>query len=128
MQADAFRRARRLLNDRSHAVVMARILGTVHSLLVLMLLIVTGLLVALLATRGEARLPSVQLDSLPTWVQGRVVGTIQDVTLFDDTGLFPLVAANLSSHNPLPRQTARLLLRILGSVRALTNSRGALTS
>ena len=128
MQADAYRRARKLLSDRSHAVAMARILGTVHSLLVLMLLIVAGLLVALLATRGEARLPSAQLDSLPTWVQGRVVGTIQDVTLFDDAGLFPLVAANLSSHNPLHRQAARLLLRVLGSVRALTNNRGALTS
>ena len=128
MQADAYRRARRLLNDRSRAVVMARILGTVHSLLVLMLLIVAGLLGALLATRGEARLPSAQLDSLPTWVQGRVTGTIQDVSLFDDTGLFPLVAANLSSHNPLHRRAARLLLRILGVGRALTNNFGALTS
>ena len=128
MPADAYRRARKLLNDRPHAVMMARILGTVHSLLILGLLIVAGLLAALLATQGEARLPTAKLASMPLWILSRETGTDQDITVFDNTGLFPMVAANLSSDNPIHRHAAKLLLRVLRVVRTLMNNFGALTS
>jgi ATP-binding cassette subfamily B protein len=128
MHAEAYRRARRLLSEKPNAVALARALGVAHALLALVLFGLAGLLASLLATQGEARLPTRELEPLPLWVMARATGVEGDKTLFADTGLFPLAAATLSSPNPLHRSAAHLLLRMLGSVRPLMNNVGALTS
>ena len=57
MQVDAYRRARQLKSSRrSYAI--ARALGFIQSLLIVVLLGVIALFVALLASRGEARFPA----------------------------------------------------------------------
>jgi ABC-type multidrug transport system fused ATPase/permease subunit len=99
MQAEAYRRALLLLSSRRE-LVTARILGAVQSLLLLALLAVLSLYVALLASRGEARFPSAQLGLLPKWVQSRVAGADQQSLLFDDTGVFPVIADNLLKRYP----------------------------
>ncbi len=128
MHADAYLRARKLLSAERHGVVTAYILGALHSLLILALLVVVGLLLSLLASQGVARVPTRDLAAYPSWVKGRETGVIQDVAVFDDTGLFPLVAGNRNSPNPLHRMGARLLTPVLRSVPTLTNNVGALTS
>lgn len=128
MHAEAFARARKLLQDHRGAVVTAGVLGVVHSLLILVLLVVAGLLTGLLASQGEARYPTANVESLPKWVQGRTSGFDQKDSLFDDTGLFPLVAANLGGANPVHRSGARALLRLLNAAPTLRNNLGALTS
>lgn len=62
MQADAYRRARRLLSGSPSTVILARILGVVHSLLILALVAVAGLFTALLDRQGEARIPTRELS------------------------------------------------------------------
>ena len=128
MHADAYARARKLLGTGSHALAAARVLGVLHSLLILSLLAVAGLLASLLASQGEARLPTRELDELPSWVRGRATGVDQDVTVFDDSGIFPVVAANRSSANVLHGVGARVLQRSIRSVPTLMNNVGALTS
>src|SRR5271166_575290 len=102
MQADAYRRARKLLSSRREYVI-ARVLGFVQSLLLVALLGVIALFVALLASRGEARFPASKVDLLPKWAANRVSGEDQQLLLFDDTGIFPLIAGNLQSKNPVHR-------------------------
>jgi ABC-type multidrug transport system fused ATPase/permease subunit len=128
MHADAYRRARKFLSARPYAQTLAAVLGTLHSVLVLALLATAGLLTALLATQGEGRMPESQLGRLPTWVADRATGSDENDAIFSDSGLFPLVAGNRFSTNPLHRAGARLLMRTLGMVRSLMNNRGALTS
>src|SRR3954468_13220535 len=75
MQADAYRRARKLLSSSSpNVLVKAGFLGVVHSLLVLALLGIAGLLAGLLDSRGETRYPTDQLSSLPLWMARPVAG------------------------------------------------------
>ena len=63
MQADAYRRARKLLSSRRDYVI-ARVLGFVQSLLLVALLGIIALFVALLASRGEARFPASKVESI----------------------------------------------------------------
>src|SRR5512135_1877962 len=102
MHADAYRRARRLLSGRSN-VVVARVLGVLHSLLVLGLLMVLGLLISLLATQGVARYPTAKQAESPSWLARRVSGRGAQYTYYRNTGLFPLVAANRWGTNPTHR-------------------------
>src|SRR6185437_9902808 len=67
MQAIAYRRAHHLLGSQRDPVI-ARILGTIESLLIVALLGVVSLFVALLASRGEARFPADRVNQLPKWV------------------------------------------------------------
>src|SRR2546423_273817 len=80
MHADAFGRARKLLSSSSpNARVKAGVLGVVHSLLMLSLLGIAGLLAGLIVTRGETRFPTERLASLPGWMsQPREVTDIRD--------------------------------------------------
>ena len=76
MHADAFGRARKLLISSSpNAQVKAAVLGVVHSLLMLSLLVVAGLLAGLLVSQGETRLPIERSTSFPQWMPHRVAGT-----------------------------------------------------
>jgi ATP-binding cassette, subfamily B, bacterial len=127
MQADAYRRARKLLSSHRDYVT-ARVLGFVQSLLLVALLGVIALFVALMASRGEARFPEAEANELPQWVISRETGRDQKFLLFDDTGIFPLIAGNLLSGNPVHVMGARALglsTRLLPTMR--TNV-GALTT
>ncbi len=128
MHADAYARAHKLLSDRRGAVVAAAVLGVLHSLVLLLLLGSVGLLTALLASRGEARLARSVTSGLPAWVGTHASGEDQGDDLLSDTGLFPIVAANYRSENPFHLAGARLLLRVLNRVPTLRNNAGALTS
>jgi ATP-binding cassette subfamily B protein len=128
MHADAYPRARKLLENGPWTLAVASVLGALHSLLILALLGVAGLLAGLLASRGEARMPARELASLPSWVSSRETGVVDDVAVFDDSGLFPLVAGNWSSPYWLHRQGARGLLRVIRVVPTLMNNVGALAS
>ena len=108
MQADAYSRARQLLSSRREYVI-ARALGFFQSLLLVALLGLVALLVALLSSRGETRFPASKVDLLPAWVVNRVTGEDQQYLLFDDTGIFPLIADNLQSRNPVHRAGASIL-------------------
>ncbi len=78
MQADAYRRARKLLSSRREYVI-ARVLGFVQSLLIVALLGVIALFVALLSSQGEARFPASQQILLPAWVVNRATGTTSNI-------------------------------------------------
>ncbi len=126
MQADAYRRARALLGSHPD-LITARVLGAVQSLLLLALLGTMCLFVALMASRGAARFPRAEAHRLPAWVanQGVLDG---DVLRFRNTGVFPLVANNLLSANPVHRAGARLLDFISALITPLRNNLGALTT
>jgi ABC-type multidrug transport system fused ATPase/permease subunit len=129
MDADAYRRARRLLSGGPNAVVRAQVLGVLHSLLVLGLLAVIGLLFSLLATRGVARWPTERIDELPAWLStGAMSGQGQVYTYFQNTGLLPIAAENRWSANPAHRWAARVLQAVLARVATLRNNLGALTT
>jgi ATP-binding cassette subfamily B protein len=125
MQADAYRRARQLMSSR-HDYVIARALGLVQSLAVFMLLGVVALFVALLASRGEARFPSSKARLLPIWMVNRVTGEDQQYQIFDDSGIFPLIADNLESKNPIHHAGASLLNWTAGRFAALRYNRSAI--
>ena len=127
MQADAYRRARKLLSSR-RAYVIARVLGFVQSLLLVALLGVIALFVALLSSRGEARFSASKANMLPAWVANRVTGEDQQYLLFDDTGIFPLIAGNLQSKNPVHRAGASILGWATRAFPALQYNRSALTT
>ena len=128
MYADAYARARKLLSDRSGVIATTSTLGVLHSLLLLILLATLGLLTALLTSQGEARYPTAHTAQLPAWVKTRATGNDADQTLFSNTGLFPIVASNLDSANPIHRFGARTILRLLNRAPTLRNNIGALTS
>jgi hypothetical protein len=50
-----------------------------------------------MASRGEARFPATRANLLPKWVGSRATGQDQQYVLFDDTGIFPVIASNLLS-------------------------------
>src|SRR5437868_5847859 len=100
MHADALGRARKLLSSSSpNARLKAGVLGVVHSLLILSLLLIAGLLAGLLVTRGETRFPTARRASFPPWMRSPVAGTDGEFTLYRNTGLFALAAENLWNPN-----------------------------
>jgi ATP-binding cassette subfamily B protein len=125
MQADAYRRARQLKSSRRDFAI-ARALGLIQSLLIVALLGVVALFVALLASRGEARFPSSKAKLLPYWVLNRATGEDQQYLLFDDTGIFPLIADNLQSRNPIHHGGATMLSWTASRFAALRYNRSAL--
>jgi ATP-binding cassette, subfamily B, bacterial len=127
MHADAYHRARRLLSGSSNAMV-AQVLGVLHSLLVLALLMVFGLLISLLDTQGVARYPTARKAESPPWLAQKVVGQGAQYIYYRNTGLYPLVAANRWSTNPAHREAARGLERVLRRIPTLLINHGALTT
>jgi ABC-type multidrug transport system fused ATPase/permease subunit len=126
MQAEFYRRARKLLgSDRD--LTTARILGALHSLLILALLGVICLFVVLMATRGRARYPRAEASRLPQWVAGHETADAQYLH-FTNTGVFPLVADNLLSSNPVHRAGAWLVDKVSAVLPPLRNDLGALTT
>ena len=128
MHADAYDRARKLLSERRGAVATARVLGVVHSILLVGLLSVLGLLAGLLASQGVARYPADHVrGDLDPWVATRVTGFDQSDAVFDDTGLLPIVTGNIHSVNSVHRFGARLIRRLL-RLPTLQNNVGALAT
>jgi len=129
MHADAFGRARKLLISNSpNAQVKAAVLGVVHSLLMLSLLGVAGLLAGLLVSQGETRLPIEWSTSFPQWMPHRVAGTDGSFAVYRNTGLYSLVAGNRWSTNPAHRFGARVLQAVIRRVPTLRNDVGALAT
>ena len=153
MQADAYRRALRLVAARPGLVTQAHLLGVVESLLILGLVVVAGLLTALFDSQGETRFPTVRLRSTfdfassaaapiseepaaaarrkvgrDNWIGSHAVSRDGIYTRFTDSGLLPLVMANIDSNNPLHRRGAALLRGLLRVVPTLRNNVGALSS
>jgi ATP-binding cassette, subfamily B, bacterial len=131
MQAIAFHRAGRLLGSPRDAWI-ARILGAIESLLIVGLLAVVGLFVALIASRGEARVPSDRLDRLPKrvqeWLAPHRAGSDRDVALFDDTGIWPLIPDSLASPNPVHRFGGWVLIGLIYAFPTLLNNLGAVST
>ena len=113
MQADAYRRARKLLSSRREYVI-ARVLGFVQSLLIVALLGVIALFVARPVVAGRGAVSGVQGTAClpPVGHQSLRPAKISKYLLFDDTGIFPLIADNLQSRNPVHRAGASILGRI----------------
>ena len=125
MQAEGYRRARKLLTSRSDYVT-ARVLGFVQSLLVVALLGIIAILVAVLASRGEARFPSGTL--LPEWVRSRATGEDARYIVFKDTGVLPLVARSVLTENVLARLESRAILGLTRVLPSLRSNLGALAT
>jgi ABC-type multidrug transport system fused ATPase/permease subunit len=124
MQAFAYRRARQLLGSQRD-VVIARILGTIESLLIVALLAVVALFVALIASRGEARVPTALADQFE-WLNPHRSGADRGYLLFDNTGITPLIPDSLDSPNPVHRAGAKALRFLVRNVLTLQNNLGAL--
>jgi ABC-type multidrug transport system fused ATPase/permease subunit len=127
MQSVAYRRARGLLASRRDLVI-ARVLGVLLSCLILTLLGVVALFVSLMAFRGESRFPASEVSRLPEWVSNQLSGQDLQYRLFDDTGIFPLIAENLLSNNPIHQYGAAALNRLTVVLPSLRNNRGALAT
>ncbi len=137
MHAAAYRRARKLLSSKAQ-LVLARILGACLSILIFALLGIVCLFMSLMADRGEMRVPPDQIASLPSWIASRslveepanpTAPVSQDVyRFFENTGIFPVIAGNLTSSNPIHKGIARLLKRVVLALPALGTNLGALTT
>ncbi len=125
MQAVDYRRARTLLSSQRDQIT-ARILGVIQSLLIVSLLGVLALLVALMASRGEARFPESRIERLPEWLRSHHIGKEGNSLLYEDTGIFPLIPDSYSSANPIHRAGARMLIGLIRVLPTLRNNRGAL--
>ena len=127
MQAIAYHRAGRLLGSARDPVI-ARILGAIESLLIVALLAVVGLFVALIASRGEARVPASRVDRLPKqvadWLAPHRSGADRDVVLYDDTGIWPLIPDSIASPNPVHRVGAWALIGLIYAFPTLLNNLG----
>ncbi len=125
MQAIAYRRARNFLGSHRDLVI-ARILGAIESLLIVALLGVLGLFVALMTSRGEARVPVDRIDRLDNWVLPHRSGEDRGVVLFDDTGIFPLIPDSITSNNLVHYYGAWALIHLTRALPTLRNNLGAL--
>jgi ABC-type multidrug transport system fused ATPase/permease subunit len=128
MQAAAYDRARKLWTPRKGAVLRANVLGVVHSLLILGSILVTGGLVSLVITRGDAwSLPNGSPEILLS--QGAGTATRDDgAKLLRNGGIFPIVANNEQSETFTYRAVAGVVKRLLTSLPTLQNNQGALTT
>jgi hypothetical protein len=136
MHAAAYRRARKLPSAPGQ-LVLARTLGACLSLLIFALLGILCLFMSLMANQGQLRFPAGQLESLPTWIvspshvqpsPSEVNLADQEVRVFENTGIYPVVAGNLLSANPIHKGVARTLDRLVTALPALRTNRGALAS
>lgn len=127
MPSAAYRRVQQLWNLRPVLVGAARTVAVLHSLLVLALLGVGGLLLALILSRGIVRVGAGDLDQVPPWLSAQLPIDLDHDVVFRDTGLYPLVANNSGSRSsPAHRAGARLMRVLLAEVRPLRTNLAAL--
>jgi len=128
MQAAAYDRARKLWAPRRGSVRRAKLLGVVHSLLVLVAILLGGALAYLTTTRGEAwHAPFAEGES-PVRLAAPVASRSDGQVLYANSGLYPIVAANEASWFPLHRALARGVLGLIRRVPTLRNNEGAMTT
>jgi ATP-binding cassette, subfamily B, bacterial len=128
MQAAAYDRARKLWTPRQGAVLRANVLGVFHSLLILASILVSGALVSLVITQGNAW--SVPPGSTETTLHvGQAAATKEDGTrLYTNTGLHPIVANNEHSPHFTHRAVASFVRGLLARIPTLRNNQGALAT
>jgi ABC-type multidrug transport system fused ATPase/permease subunit len=129
MIVNPFGRARKLLiSSCPGAHIKAAVLGVVHSLLILSLLVLAGLLAGLLVSQGVTRFPTEQIAQLPPRMAARATGIDGNYTVIRNTGFYSLAAGNLWSSNPAHRLGARALRRVVNRIPTLRNDLGSLTT
>jgi ABC-type multidrug transport system fused ATPase/permease subunit len=106
----------------------AAVLGVVHSLLMLSLLVVAGLLAGLLVHQGVTRLPIDRIARSPGWLSPRSVGNDGKFAVYRNTGLYCVAGGNRWGTNPVHRLGARVLGRVILRVKPLQNDIGALAT
>jgi ABC-type multidrug transport system fused ATPase/permease subunit len=111
---------------RKTAVFTAQLLGVIQSVLVLSLLAIAGLLGVLGTTRGSAQIDKGTISALDPWIISHQVGSKGNDAIVDDSGLFPIAAANLESKNPIHQFGGMLALGTLQSFPAFRTNRDAL--
>jgi hypothetical protein len=130
MPSAALRRAAKLLEARKGAVITARAMGMVQSLLVLGLMGAGGLLVALVTSRGAAVLRDVPVSeravAIPSWIDEVTTVRSDRAIVIEGAGLVPLVIENIDSANPVHNIGAQVLLRVLNRLPNLRHNDGAL--
>ncbi len=118
----SYERARKLLDVRKGPVFLAQLLGAIQSVLVLGLVGTIGLIAVLVSTGGTAELSDADVAIFPDWVANRVVGHKPDFSIIDDSGLFPVVAANFGSPNLVHHYGAMIVLGLLQSAPTLRDN------
>ena len=126
MQAAAYDRARKLWTPRRGAVLWAKILGVLHSLLVIKAILIGGAVAALVASRGEFWHAPLAEGERPGWLNQTDATDMHGRVRFVNEGLWPIVVANEGSSNPIHRATARCVRIWLRWVPALRENQGAL--
>lgn len=127
MQAEAYLRAKNLL-AAGRSPLIARVLGVIEALLALGLLILAALFTGLMASRGEISIAEKATAPLPAWSAGRQIGKTGGYVVYENSGLFPLIGANLNSPNPVHRAGARILNGLTNVLPTLRNNVGALAT
>src|SRR5262245_28714798 len=129
MQPASFRRARELLKDRPGAVAWVRALAVLDSLILLALLVVLGLILALLITRGNVLVLPEDRSTIPEWLSGQAPASGGEAVVLRDTSLFPIAYYNQSPRSPwIHRQLARLLRGLMARMPILRSNLAALAS
>lgn len=136
MQSAALQRAKNLMTARSGSVVAIRALSVLEALLALSLVVVAGLLLGLVETRGVTRLTSrhmegAEFQQLPRWLRAglpSVEALRRAPVSVPNTGLYALAAAGRFSPYPWQRLGAGALGRVVTAFRPSQNNLGALQS
>ena len=128
MPSDVQGRVRQLLDEHRGAKFAINCLGLIHSLIILAILAVFGLLASLILSGGEARYPADSVSDLPDWVGNANSGDDRPVIHFSNSGLLPVVTGNLKSANPVHRLAARAVSGLTRYVPPLRNNLGALAT
>jgi ABC-type multidrug transport system fused ATPase/permease subunit len=127
MPSAAYRRVQQLWNLRPAKVVAARTVAVLHSLLALALLGVSGLLLALILSRGIVRVDAEDLGRVPPWLRTQLPIDLNHDVVFRDTGLYPLLANNSDPQGPWAHRAGANLVRgLLTEVRPLRTNLAAL--
>jgi len=128
MQAPAYDRARKFGAPRRGSLRWAMLLGVVHSLLILMAIVLVGALAYLATTRGEIWHAPFAEGEAPIRLPAPGVTRSDGQVLYQNTGLYPIVALNEVSGYSLHREVALRVLRIIRLVPTLGNNEGAMTT
>ncbi len=124
----AYDRARKLWTPRRGGVLRAKVLGVVHAFLTLAALVLAGALAVLVMTKGDTWRTPVAEGGAPAWLPAPVATRGDGQVLHPRTGLYPIVAANEASRNPIHRAASRATLALLRRLPTLRNNVGALST
>lgn len=128
MAASGLSRAHKLITTESRKNLLASALAAIEALLCVALLVVGGLLLHLLVSRGVTHLQPDQVESAPFWLDVSTATTASGDRWIPDTGLTSLIVDNKGPDSPwYHRLLVGWLESLVGSVEALQTNRGVLT-